>query len=111
MSPKWIIFLTTLWIIGSILGLALEGAYPGGEEQNVFNTLANSKALQATTLFGAVAGAFSDLSFFTALGSVLIWDFSFWDGTLEIVRWIIFLPITIGIVGSLLLAWIRGVGG
>jgi len=111
MSPKWIIFLLMVWVFGALFGLALEGLLPGGPEQTVFNTLINSKALTATSWFGKITGAVTDLGMWIALGKIFIWDYSFWQGPLEMVRWVFFLPISAGILFSILTAWIRGVGG
>lgn len=111
MSPKWIIFLTTLWMFGSLFGLILEGAFPGEEEQTVLNTLMNCKVVTATSWLGKITGAITDLAMWWALLKMFIWDFSFWQGSLQLVRWMIFFPISIGILSSLLLAWFRGVGG
>jgi len=116
MSPKWIIFLVTLWMFGAFFGLFLEGTFPGGEEETVINTLISSKALTATSWMGKITGAITDLDVWLALGKIFIWDYSFWDGSflfipLEPVRWCLFLPISAGILFSILTAWIRGVGG
>jgi len=113
MSPKWIIFLITTWLILAILGGVIEGAYVGtgaGTEQTVLNTLMNCKVMTSTTIWGKISGVFTDSSFFWAMFKVLTFDFVFFTGVWEIVRWVFFLPIAIAIGTSLILAFVRGVG-
>lgn len=110
MSPKWLIFYLFVWIFGAVLGTTLEGAYPGEEEKNILNTLLNCKILASTTILGKIVGAFTDLAMWRALAQALIWDFSFWVGPLVLVWWF-FLAISIGILFTIITAWIRGVGG
>ena len=35
-----------------------------------------------------------NLDFFTGLGKLLTWDYSFFEGDLNIIRWIVFMPLT-----------------
>lgn len=110
MSPKWIIFVVMLYGFGTLFGLILEGAFPGGEATGVLNTLINSKVLTATTLFGKLTAAATDLAFWGAIINMLFWNFSFWQGPLALVKWLLFLPISAGVVIALALAVFRGVG-
>ncbi|KKN26132.1 hypothetical protein LCGC14_0877770 [marine sediment metagenome] len=109
MSPKWLIFLLTVWVFGGVFGLILEGGYLGDDQGSVINVLLNSKVITATGVLGKIAGVFTDTAMWGAIGSLLVWDFAFWEGSLEIVRWIIFIPVTIAMLFSMLMAWIRGV--
>lgn len=110
MSPKWLIFYLSVWICGSVLGTTLEGAWVGAKEQTILNTLLNSKTLTATTWYGKISGAFTDLPMWSSLAKIFIWDFAFWTGWLVLIWWF-FLAISIGIVFTIITAWIRGVGG
>lgn len=110
MSPKWMIFLVMLWVCVSMFGAVLEGSFLGGDEQSHLNVLMNAKILTSTTVVGKIVGAFTDLEMWQAIAGILIWDFSFWEGSYEIVRWILFLPVSIGILFSLITVWVRGVG-
>lgn len=111
---KGMIFIAMLWMFGSVFGLYLEGASPGGEEQTTLNILINSKALTATSWMGKITGLVTDLAVWGAIGDIIIWDYSFWKGyfffiPLEPVRWVI-LTVCAGFMFGILTAWIRGVG-
>ncbi|MBA7645847.1 hypothetical protein ES703_53606 [subsurface metagenome] len=107
------IFLTMSWIVLAMLGGVIEGAFLGtgaGTEQGVLNTLASSPIMTSTSIWGKIAGVFTDGAFWGALAKMFTFDFAMFEGGTEIFRWIFFLPIAISIGVSLILAFVRGVG-
>jgi hypothetical protein len=109
MHPKWIIFFMTTFILLTIFSGVLEMTYVGTSEQGTLlssvTALGNLRWTDAVTIF---------VSGIRALGIVvrlifgaLFWDYSFFTGTWQILRWAFFFPISVGFVFSVILA-VRG---
>jgi uncharacterized membrane-anchored protein YitT (DUF2179 family) len=98
----------TVFIVLTILSGILEMTYVGTSEQNTLSqavrTLGSLKWDIIRIIPSAViaAGVVVRLIF-----AALFWDYSFWTGTWNIVRWAFFFPISVGFVFSVVFA-IRG---
>ncbi len=109
MENKWIIFVAVVWIVAVILGASYDkvdiGTYaPGGIGTNTTTT-----TMQYLTTFKNISyipnstGSWTfvgiNTSYFTTIWQVMTFDYAFMQGSgYDIVKWIIFYPITIGIM-------------
>lgn len=111
MSPKWIIGLATLFIAGTVLSGLLELQYLGSAEAGLFYRLThNYEAIEFTNPLVAL-GTFATVAwaYIGDIWTMFIWDYAFFEGSWSIFRYLIFWPISIGLIVSLILAAIRGV--
>lgn len=114
MNPKWLVFLITAWIALALLGGIIDGAFIGtgaGTEEAVLNTLMSFKVFSGVEVFGLFTLPLPNLEFFGALIHLFTFDLAMFQGSTEIYRWLIFLPIAIAVGISFMLALFRGVGG
>lgn len=99
LSPNWIAFIATIYIIGMILGLTMSGGDPFSAGTAVTN------GLSTPTM---------SISWLSSIWSMVTLDFSFfheYNNQMEILRYIILTPITITIAFSLIVLlfnYIRG---
>lgn len=100
-NPKWLIFIFSVWIIVAILGGIIEGAYFGGGEAGIFNTLTNLPLFSDEGSFtGKAVATFFSADSWGALFSILTFDFAFFSGATEIFRWVFFMPFALSILIS-----------
>jgi len=104
MQFKWVVLVTSIWILLALLGGVMEGAYLTGGEQSTLNTIMSSKVMTSTTIWGRIAGVFTDGAFWNALFSMLMFDFAMFEGEWVILQWVFFLPILVAFVVTVLLA-------
>lgn len=99
MSPKFIIFLALILIICNILCLVIDGAWLGADDQNLMGYLTGMNALQAAswTAIFTLPIAFVTHGF----PKMILWDYSFFGGALQIIRWILF-TISIGAIWAMI---------
>ena len=109
MHPKWIISLAILFLGGTLLANILEGQYiTSGETTLLFDLLNKYKEIN----FGnPVTGFFTMISagweYLIILWRIFWWDYAMFYGTYEIARYFA-LCISLGVIGSLVLAVTRG---
>lgn len=111
MNPKWLIGLGTLFVVGTLLSGLLEQQYFGSNEAGVFYRLLTSyKEIEFTNPLIAL-GTFVSVAwtYIKDIWAMFWWNYAFFEGSWEIVKYAIFWPISIGLVVSLVLAAVRGV--
>jgi len=113
MSPKWLIGILIMFLMCTIFSGIMEATYLGSEEASVFERLLFVEALTTGSAWEGIqnifVGVFSaPLQFMGALWDVFTFDYAMYTGDYIIVRFLL-LTITIALVVSLTLAWIRGV--
>ena len=110
MSAKWLIGFFMLYVICAIVSLMMEAQQLGASEASTLYIIltpdipAYSNPIGAIFAYISVAPAYLD-----ALWSIFWWDYSFFEGSWQLVRYILFLPLSGGLVVSLVLAFVRGV--
>ena len=112
MKMSWLIGITSLFIVLSLISGVIEGVYLGGAEdtQTVLESLFSPATPSTTTLLGIdVTALAATWNWFTALFGLLFFDYAFFDGEWQIIRWIIFIPVGLATVISIVLALVRGV--
>lgn len=105
MSPKWIMFIAGVFIVGNLLCLVLDGGWYGAEDTSVMGALTGAQVHEVGGFWGVVSAG---VSFIGGLIRMLFWDYSFFDGDLQIVQWILSI-LTIGTIYGLLESFIPGI--
>jgi len=94
LPAKYIAFITYVWLVGSIFGAIIEGAYLGQSQEGVLNRMAFWQKITEEQDWGfwEVVGAPAGL--FDALFDMLSFKFAFIPGTdWELYSWIVGGPI------------------
>jgi len=89
-NPKWIIGLSSAFVLMTILSMILEGAF--GMESNKLLILMSPKIWPLAEV----------KLYLDTLWSVLWFDYSFFYGSWNIIRFGIFIPITVGLIVALI---------
>ena len=104
MHPKWIISLAMLFLAGTIISNILEQAYLGTSEATMWYKLTSNYQELSWNFFTVIKVAWS---YIVLVWKMFWWDYSFWYGSWEIVRYLC-MCISIGIIVSLILSVTRG---
>lgn len=111
MTPKLIMFCVFIFMIGTILSLTIEGAWMGEEEVTVMNELTGFTTLEVSGA-GIWAIPKQIIGFFThGVPKLIMWDYSFLDGTAAIFKWVVLFPISAGVIWGLALLFIPAIQG
>lgn len=120
MNNKWVVFAVFVWIIGMFLGSTFEyhtdSDWVGADKETTLEYLLDAKNIsysQSDTGTWNFVGF--NTEYFTTLWSVMTFDFTFFNddvnsGT-EMIRWIIFVPVAIGVIYGVLYAFIQLIQG
>ena len=84
MSTKFFSFLAFVWITSVIICLIVEGTWIGSTEQTIINDLS---AFTTLKIGGMVPIPAPNLYFFRGVFRLLTWDYSFYTGGYEFVRY------------------------
>lgn len=98
MSPKTFNFLIFVYICSIIIGLVVEGSQFGMREGTVLGDLAGFSTLKVGGLVGFATGT---TLFFRGLFRILAWDYAFYVGSWEILRWVYLCVFNGGVVWGL----------
>ena len=108
MKTSWVIGITMIYVILTVISGISEGTYFGGTGvATIWDAMTSFKTIDFTNILTAVVDVLvytGDL--FVGLFEIFTWKFSFFVGVWAIFRWIMF-SISLGIIVSLLLA-LRG---
>lgn len=103
MTPKGIQFYTTCWLCSIVIAMIIEGSWFGSAGHGEATIIQNLTSLNALNI-GDIVGIGSFLvNFFVGIVRILIWDYSFYYGAYEAIRWvflIIFTPAAVWGIGS-----------
>lgn len=109
MSNRWIIFLASVWIFGMFLGASFDKAITtegySGTQESTMEFLLNAKNISyAQDELGTMSFVGINPEYFRTFWNMMIWDFSFFENhpEAEIVRYLIMVPITAGMVWGFL---------
>lgn len=109
MSTKWLVGIITIYVIGCIVCGVIEYTYfTQGATDNLFGLINNIRGISFTNPLTALTDILLDI-WYTAkiIFSIILWDYSFFSGGYEIVKYIVFWPLSIGFFVSFILA-VRG---
>ena len=109
MHPKWIIFFITSFVLMTVLSGIIEMSYFGVSEQGTLQSILNefSKLAFNNPVVGLASILIGFWNVLRLLFIALIWDYSFFTGQWQIVKYAFFFPISIGFVVSVIFA-VRG---
>ena len=98
MNPKLIMFVSFVFLIGTLSCLIIEGTYFGTSELDVVNSLTGYNTVQIS---GAGVWTIPKLAWgflIEGLPKLLLWDFSFFQGGYFIIRLILIMTLSVGLV-------------
>lgn len=109
MRTSWMAGILFLFVFGQIISLTIESQYVGTNLTDTFYALMRPDFAQFTNPLTAIGGFFIFLwEWVQALWAVFWWDYSFLEGTWEILR-VFGWALSISMIVSILMA-IRGTG-
>lgn len=104
-----------IWIIAAVLGGLYEGSWLGGTERSLLNQVLFYDIVTVEGTWGVTQLAGSPLGYIEALWKLATFQFSFVSGDWEVIRWIVFGPLTAYVVYGIIMtviAILRGtIGG
>lgn len=111
MKTSWFIGLIMLFVVFSVISGIMEMSYFGGGEASRIHTLLTGVQIpEGVNFIGAtIAFITQTWEFIANLWHMFWFDYAFFQGTWGIVRYIVFLPISIGLIVTLVLSVVRGV--
>lgn len=95
MTTKFMNFLTMTWFLSALICLVLEGSYLGTPENTVINDLT---LLTTLKVGGLVPIPAPNIFFFRGVMRVFLWDYSFYEGGYQILRYFWLVTLTPGAI-------------
>lgn len=92
-----------VWVVAALLGGLYEMSWMGGPEQTLLNKVLFYNIVTTEGTWGATELAGGPLGYLQALWQMATFNFSFITGEWELVRWIIFAPLTAYVVFGLVM--------
>ena len=86
MRPQMIMFFAFVLIVGNLMCLIIDGDWFGAVDQAEMNALIG----HGVDVSVSIPVVTQITSFFTHLWKAISWDFSFLEGGLQIIRWLLF---------------------
>lgn len=99
MDVKWVIGLVMIFIVGSLLSGVMEMQFLSGEgDQQAVITQLFSWANFSGSGFWDISETIivATPQVIGAFFKMLVWDYAFFDGSYQIIRWVVCMPITAG---------------
>ena len=93
MRPQMVMFFIFILLVGNLLCLMADGDWIGTEDTSQMNTLVGTQIDSS----GGIPIVSQVVGFFKMFWKAISWDFSFLEGSLQIVRWFLFV-LTVGAV-------------
>ena len=110
---SWKVFagLALLWLIALGLDAMLWGGYfisKTGDSTTDINILFSPPIATATDIWGMVSGVIAIPEWIQAWFKLLLWDFTFFDGSFQIFQYVM-IAISLGIMMGFVQTWLRRV--
>jgi len=101
MNPKLVMFFVFTWFTGTMFCLFIEGSFIGDEEVTIMNALTGFNLLEVSgsglwTVPKLIGGFFT-----VGIPKLIAWDYGFFEGDLNIFRWMVLFPLSAGFVWGL----------
>ena len=106
MPAKYLALLVFLWVVAAVLGGVIEGAALGENETGVLNILTSWAEVNTAESWSIVKVVQALPSFFSSLFELMTFDFAFFDGGWELVRWFLFVPLMVTVVFGLITTFV-----
>jgi len=94
LAPKLVGAVVFVWVIAALLGALYEMSYLGGADQTLFNKILFYEIVTTEGTWGTTELIASAGGFFEAIWRMATFQFAFVTGDFELLRWIIFFPLT-----------------
>jgi hypothetical protein len=105
----WLVGFLTAWGSCQYISYIIELKTLGDSDLTLWGQLLSPQIAASTDpISGAAAFVNATWSWIQALFGILTWNFAFFTGWLEIVRYLVFIPLSVGVVW-MGLSWLRGV--
>jgi len=98
MGPKLMMFFIFCFVVLTPISLMLEGDWLGSTEQTLQEQLTGMHVEQMSWFSLPVVGGL----FWHGIPKLLTWDYSFWIGGLQMVRWILALVFSGGFIWAII---------
>jgi len=106
MPIKYIGALVFLWIVAAMVGAIIEGATLSANETGTLHDLTSWQEVKTTESWGAFRAIGALPGFFSSLFTIMTFNFAFFDGQWELVRWIILVPLMVTVVFGLIVTFL-----
>jgi len=103
LSAKTVAAVVFVWVVASLLGGLYEMSWLGSPEQSVLNKVLFYNIVTTGGTWGATELVGGPLGYFQALWQMATFDFSFISGDWELVRWVVFAPLSAYLVYGLVI--------
>jgi hypothetical protein len=111
MKTSWFIGMVMLFMVLSVIANICEMNYLGAGEVSTMQKLMQPDIPAYSNPVGAVVAYITVAwDYIKELWAIFWFDYPFFTGSMQLVRMAIFMPVSIGIIISIVLAAIRGVG-
>jgi len=103
LAPKIIAATVFVWVIAALLGGLYEMSYLGGPEHTLLNKILFYNIVTTEGTWGTTELAGGPLGYMEAIWRMATFQFAFITGDFELVRWIIFTPLTAMLVYGIIM--------
>ena len=100
MQTKWIVFLTAVYLFGTMFGGMMEGTYLESNEASLMESVIG---IETYHIMG-ISIPKPNTEWLSSLGKMLLWDYAMFknpNGTANewaVVKWLLFIPISLGLM-------------
>jgi len=111
LSTKQLMFVSFVWLIGTLCCLILEGIYFGTRELDIVNALTGFNILQVS---GAGSWFIPKLAWgfmIHGLPKLIFWDYSYFQGGYFIIRLFFIMTLSVGVVYGITMVFVPVVQG
>ena len=106
MPAKYLALIVFLWVVAAVLGGVIEGATLSSNETSVLDNLTSWSEINTAESWGTFKFLTALPSFFSSLFTLMTFDFAFFDGGWELVRWFLFVPLMVMTVFGLVVTFL-----
>lgn len=110
MNHRLASFIAFMWLFGTLFSLLVEGSFISADESEVLNKLVIFNQIEQTGEGGIFELAKMLPGFISALPNMLIWNYSYLDGPMSFIRYILMI-FSFGFVAILLALFLNAVQG
>lgn len=111
MKVAWFGFLCMIWMTGMFLTDIINNEITGDEAAESLTQTTSTTVIETTTDTGSTSLTNAVKNFFGTITSYFTWDFAFFEGGFEWIRWFILTPITTIFAAGFILMFASAIWG
>jgi len=111
MKVAWFGFLCMIWISGMFLTNIINDTYITDSSAEELTTITSTTVIETTTDTGSTSLTNAIRNFFSNIIKFLSWDFAFFEGGFEWIRWFLLTPITAVFAAGFVLMFASSIWG